>query len=140
MCPSVVFGAGVSNPGVQPVGESWSEDCLLALQRRVSNRILHIEIQGAHEGKALVTMIDESSDPQANIAELLISACYAAPCAVTTDNETAVTAEAQGMMDLKVMVLLGFLVCLGFFFFNGEIHLDYLMHLGGNDDDVELET
>uniref|UniRef100_A0A669E863 Tudor domain-containing protein 1 n=1 Tax=Oreochromis niloticus TaxID=8128 RepID=A0A669E863_ORENI len=81
--------------GVQPVGESWSEDCLLALQRRVSNRILHIEIQGAHEGKALVTMIDESSDPQANIAELLISACYAAPCAVTTDNETAVTAEAQ---------------------------------------------
>nr|XP_004567589.2 tudor domain-containing protein 1 [Maylandia zebra] len=81
--------------GVQPVGESWPEDCLLALQRRVSNRILHIEIQGAHGGKALVTMIDESSDPQANIAELLISAGYAAPCAVTTDNETVVTAEAQ---------------------------------------------
>uniref|UniRef100_A0A3P8PUR5 Tudor domain-containing protein 1 n=1 Tax=Astatotilapia calliptera TaxID=8154 RepID=A0A3P8PUR5_ASTCA len=76
--------------GVQPVGESWPEDCLLALQRRVSNRILHIEIQGAHGGKALVTMIDESSDPQANIAELLISAGYAAPCAVTTDNETCI--------------------------------------------------
>lgn len=113
MCPSVVLGGGVSIPGVQPVGESWSEDCLTALQRRVSNRILHIEIQGAHEGKALVTMIDESSDPQANIAELLISAGYAAPCAVTTDNDTAVTAEAQGRMHLKVMVFSLF----GFFLF-----------------------
>uniref|UniRef100_A0A8C9WZY1 Tudor domain containing 1 n=1 Tax=Sander lucioperca TaxID=283035 RepID=A0A8C9WZY1_SANLU len=65
--------------GVQPVGESWSEDCLLALQRRVSNRILRLEIQGAHEGKALVAMIDEASDPQANVAELLISAGFAAP-------------------------------------------------------------
>ncbi|XP_030611149.1 tudor domain-containing protein 1 [Archocentrus centrarchus] len=81
--------------GVQPVGESWSEECLLALQRRVSNRILHIEIQGAHEAKALVTMIDEASDPQANIAELLISAGYAAPCPVTTNNESAAIAEAQ---------------------------------------------
>uniref|UniRef100_A0A8C4HYP7 Tudor domain containing 1 n=1 Tax=Dicentrarchus labrax TaxID=13489 RepID=A0A8C4HYP7_DICLA len=65
--------------GVQPVGESWSQDCLLALQRRVSNRILRIEIQGAHEGKALVAMIDEASDPQANVAELLTSAGFAAP-------------------------------------------------------------
>uniref|UniRef100_A0A3B5BFI9 Tudor domain containing 1 n=1 Tax=Stegastes partitus TaxID=144197 RepID=A0A3B5BFI9_9TELE len=69
--------------GVQPVGERWSEDCLVALQRRVSNRILRIEIQGEHEGKALVAMIDEASDPQANIAELLICAGYAAPAPVT---------------------------------------------------------
>uniref|UniRef100_A0A4W6CCG7 Tudor domain-containing protein 1 n=1 Tax=Lates calcarifer TaxID=8187 RepID=A0A4W6CCG7_LATCA len=73
--------------GVQPVGERWSEDCLSALQRRVSNRILHIEIQGAHEGKALVAMIDEVSDPQANVAELLISAGYAAPAPITTTND-----------------------------------------------------
>ncbi|XP_039990647.1 tudor domain-containing protein 1 isoform X2 [Xiphias gladius] len=73
--------------GVQPVGEKWSEDCLLALQRRVSNRILRIEIQGAHEGKALVAMIDEASDPQANVAELLISAAYAAPAPVTTSSD-----------------------------------------------------
>ncbi|XP_061611469.1 tudor domain-containing protein 1 isoform X2 [Phyllopteryx taeniolatus] len=65
--------------GIQPIGESWSEECLLALQRRVSNRILHVGIEGAHEGKALVTMIDEASDPQANVAELLISAGYATP-------------------------------------------------------------
>uniref|UniRef100_A0A3Q3KD09 Tudor domain-containing protein 1 n=2 Tax=Monopterus albus TaxID=43700 RepID=A0A3Q3KD09_MONAL len=69
--------------GVQPVGERWSEDCLLALQQRVLNRILRINIQGALEGRALVAMIDESSDPQADVAELLISAGYAVPSPVT---------------------------------------------------------
>ncbi|XP_068440058.1 tudor domain-containing protein 1 isoform X2 [Clinocottus analis] len=73
--------------GVQPVGESWSEDCLLALQRRVSNRILRIDITGAHDGKAFVTMIDEASDPQANVAELLIFAGFAAPAPVPTGSD-----------------------------------------------------
>ncbi|XP_071319718.1 tudor domain-containing protein 1 [Trachinotus anak] len=76
--------------GIQPVGERWSEDCLLALQRRVSNRILRIEILGAHEGKALVAMIDEGSDPQANVAELLISADYAAPAPIPTMSDQQV--------------------------------------------------
>ncbi|XP_072312993.1 tudor domain-containing protein 1 [Eucyclogobius newberryi] len=65
--------------GVQPVEENWSEECLLALQTRISNRILRMEIQGAQEGTALVAIIDEASDPQGNIAELLISAGFAAP-------------------------------------------------------------
>uniref|UniRef100_A0A3Q3X8T6 Tudor domain containing 1 n=1 Tax=Mola mola TaxID=94237 RepID=A0A3Q3X8T6_MOLML len=73
--------------GVQPVGESWSKDCVLALQRRVSNRILRIEIQGEHEGKALVALIDEASDPQTNVAELLTSADFAAPAPVNTSND-----------------------------------------------------
>ncbi|XP_026206588.1 tudor domain-containing protein 1 isoform X2 [Anabas testudineus] len=73
--------------GVRPIRESWSEDCLLALQRRVSNRILRIDIQGAHEGKALVAMIDEASDPQANVAELLIFAGYGAPDSVTISSD-----------------------------------------------------
>ncbi|XP_074476299.1 tudor domain-containing protein 1 isoform X2 [Sebastes fasciatus] len=85
---------------VQPVGESWSEDCLLALRRRVSNRILRIEIQGAHEGKALVAMIDEASDPQANVAELLTSAGFAAPAPIPTSSDqqldqTATPAAAE---------------------------------------------
>ncbi|XP_077407139.1 tudor domain-containing protein 1 isoform X2 [Vanacampus margaritifer] len=63
--------------GIQPVGEKWSEECLLALQRRVCNRILLAIVEGAHEGKALVVMLDEVSDPQDNIAELLISVGYA---------------------------------------------------------------
>ncbi|KAK2820416.1 hypothetical protein Q5P01_023375 [Channa striata] len=46
--------------GVLPTGGSWSNECLLALQRRVSNRILRIVIQGAHEGKMLVAMVDEA--------------------------------------------------------------------------------
>uniref|UniRef100_UPI0037E92CC5 tudor domain-containing protein 1 n=1 Tax=Semicossyphus pulcher TaxID=241346 RepID=UPI0037E92CC5 len=82
--------------GVQPVGESWSKDCLLALQRRVSNRILRVEIQGAHEGKALVAMIDEASDPQANVAELLSSAGFAAPAPIIngSDQQAEQTASA----------------------------------------------
>ncbi|XP_028286193.1 tudor domain-containing protein 1 [Parambassis ranga] len=80
--------------GVQPIGESWSEECLLAMQQRVSNRILHIEIQKIHEGKALVTMLDESSDPQANVAELLISAGYAAAGASSNHEQADVTAAS----------------------------------------------
>ncbi|XP_054623238.1 tudor domain-containing protein 1 isoform X2 [Dunckerocampus dactyliophorus] len=72
--------------GVQPVGESWPEVCLLALQRSVSNRILRTEIQGAHKGKALVTMVDEASDPQSNITELLISAGYGVPSTVKAND------------------------------------------------------
>lgn len=95
---------------MQPVGERWSDDCLMALQRRVSNRILRVEIQGAHEGKVLVAMIDEGSDPQANIAELLISANYAAPAPHPTVGEqqvdqTAVpAAESQGEKQLKSII------------------------------------
>ncbi|KAM9425851.1 tudor domain-containing protein 1 [Pholidichthys leucotaenia] len=85
--------------GVQPVEKNWSEDCLFVLQQRVSNRILCIEIHGADNGKALVTMIDEASDPQANIAELLISAGYAAPAPVISSvqqaSETTIAAESH---------------------------------------------
>lgn len=51
----------------------------MALQMQVSNRILRIEIQGTHEEKALVALIDEGSDPQVNVAELLISAGFGTP-------------------------------------------------------------
>ncbi|XP_069374095.1 tudor domain-containing protein 1 isoform X1 [Paralichthys olivaceus] len=87
--------------GVQPVGVRWSEDCLLALQRRVSNRILRVEIQRADEGKALVAIIDEGSDPQANIAELLISADYAVSAPVATmssDQQVDQTTSASPKM------------------------------------------
>ncbi|KAM3859960.1 tudor domain-containing protein 1 [Diretmus argenteus] len=81
--------------GVQPIGETWSSDCMVALQRTVSNRILRVEIMGVHEGKALVAMIDEASDPQANVAELLISAGYATPAnnSVQQTEQAAAAAE-----------------------------------------------
>uniref|UniRef100_A0AAQ4QZE9 Tudor domain-containing protein 1 n=1 Tax=Gasterosteus aculeatus aculeatus TaxID=481459 RepID=A0AAQ4QZE9_GASAC len=80
--------------GVRPVGESWTEDCVLALQRRVVNRILRIEITGEHDGKLLVTMIDEASDPQANMAELLSSAGFAIPVPTVSDQQAEKTASA----------------------------------------------
>ncbi|XP_060951274.1 tudor domain-containing protein 1 [Limanda limanda] len=89
--------------GVQPVEESWSDDCLLALRRRVSNRILRIEIQSADQGKASVAILDEASDPQANIAELLISAGYAAPAPVaTTSSDQQVDQTASASPELPV--------------------------------------
>ncbi|XP_056285951.1 tudor domain-containing protein 1 isoform X2 [Pseudoliparis swirei] len=82
--------------GVQPVGESWSEDCLLALRQRISNRILRIEITATHDGKAFVTMVDEASDPQADVAELLRFAGFAAsaPIPVGSDLQADQTATA----------------------------------------------
>lgn len=93
--------------GVQPVGEKWSEECILALQQRVSNRILCVKIQGAHEGRALVAMIDKGSDPQGNVAELLTSAGFAAPVAVTTSSnqqdDHKTPAEVHGEMCLQIL-------------------------------------
>ncbi|XP_077358375.1 tudor domain-containing protein 1 [Festucalex cinctus] len=83
--------------GIQPVGENWSEECLLALQRRVCNRILLATVEGALEGKAMVVLLDEASDPQDNIAELLISAGYAslAPVAGPVQSNDSPQAAAQ---------------------------------------------
>lgn len=96
--------------GLQPVGENWSEECILALQRRVSNRILRIEIHGAHEGKALVALIDEASDPQANVAELLTSAGFSTPVTVTSsdeqaDQKVAAAAELHGEQWLQLTAI-----------------------------------
>ncbi|XP_063748517.1 tudor domain-containing protein 1 isoform X2 [Eleginops maclovinus] len=84
--------------GVQPVGEVWSEECLLGLQRSISNRILRVEIQIAQKGKALVAMIDEASDPQANVAELLTAAGFAEPTPLppaSSDQQPEQTAAAE---------------------------------------------
>lgn len=80
---------------MQPIGDSWSEECLLALMQRVSNRILRIDIQGTYEGKVLVTMIDESSDPQADVAELLLSAGYAVPATTSTFQQATGSNQQQ---------------------------------------------
>lgn len=102
---------------------------MLALQRRVSNRILRIEIQGAHEGKALVAMIDEASDPQANVAELLSSAGFSAPAPVPTssdqqaDQKAIATAELHGGKCLKLI---------SNYFDMKKVFKFYLKHTGGN--------
>ncbi|KAJ7984649.1 hypothetical protein DPEC_G00356950 [Dallia pectoralis] len=63
--------------GVRPLAEDWSEETVMMLKRMVCNRFLRVEILGQRDGMALVALIDESSDPQANVAELLVAAGYA---------------------------------------------------------------
>ncbi|XP_076855400.1 tudor domain-containing protein 1 [Brachyhypopomus gauderio] len=64
--------------GVKPTSETWSEDAVMMLKRLVCNRFIKVEILGQRDGMALVSMVDESSDPQTNIAELLVTTGYAA--------------------------------------------------------------
>lgn len=75
----------------------------MVLQKTVLHRILRVEIQGVHEGKALVALYDESSDPQVNAVEMLISAGFSVPAPVTTSHEhqveqkvTTAAAEPHG--------------------------------------------
>ena len=68
------------SPGVQPAGEVWSDNCILALGQAVSNRLMRVEIVGKRDdGTVLVNMQDISSDPQADVAELLLTLRYASP-------------------------------------------------------------
>ncbi|KAF6724964.1 Tudor domain-containing protein 1 [Oryzias melastigma] len=82
--------------GVQPVGDSWSEECISALLRIISNKMVHIEIQSALKGKALVKIIEGEGDSQINVAELLISVNYAIPVESGTPRQTKeTTASAE---------------------------------------------
>lgn len=83
----------------------------MALQRQVSNRILRIEIQGAHEGKALVALIDEGSDPQVNVAELLTSAGFSVPASAMgggdhqLEQKAVISTKKQGGDRLQLKIL-----------------------------------
>lgn len=86
---------------MHPVGENWSRDCILSLQCQLSNRLLRLKIHGVQEGKTLVSMVDEASDPQVDFAELLITACYATPASDSASanlpaEETTAPAETSG--------------------------------------------
>ncbi|KAG7282333.1 hypothetical protein CRUP_002721 [Coryphaenoides rupestris] len=83
-----------------PVMEGcWGDKCMTILQQMVCNRILSVRIVGCSEGKALVVMNDEFSDPQDDVAELLLSMGLADPAPATTagpapDQEAEDTASA----------------------------------------------
>ncbi|XP_051523299.1 tudor domain-containing protein 1-like [Myxocyprinus asiaticus] len=63
--------------GIKPSTGTWSEEATLMVKRLVCNRFIRVEILGKKDGKALVSMIDESSDPQTNVTELLLTMGYA---------------------------------------------------------------
>ena len=70
------------------MGEDWSEECIQALQQAVSNRIVCVEILGKRGGTALVSMMDQSSDPQVDVAQLLLTLCYASPLSTKQQLDT----------------------------------------------------
>ncbi|XP_064858447.1 tudor domain-containing protein 1 isoform X1 [Oncorhynchus nerka] len=81
--------------GVRPTAEVWSEETVLMLRRMVCNRFLRVEILGEREGMALVAMIDEASDPQGNVAEMLVATGYALP-SNHQDEEPTTKGQAEG--------------------------------------------
>ncbi|CAB1337782.1 unnamed protein product [Coregonus sp. 'balchen'] len=81
--------------GVRPTAEAWSEETVLMLRRMVCNRFLRVEILGEREGMALVAMIDEASDPQGNVAEMLVATGYALP-ANHQDEEATTKEQGEG--------------------------------------------
>ncbi|XP_064858451.1 tudor domain-containing protein 1 isoform X6 [Oncorhynchus nerka] len=97
--------------GVRPTAEVWSEETVLMLRRMVCNRFLRVEILGEREGMALVAMIDEASDPQGNVAEMLVATGYALP-SNHQDEEPTTKGQAEGAWtesshDLQVLAELG---------------------------------
>lgn len=60
------------------------------LKLLVCNRFLCVEILGERDGTALISMVDESSDPQTNVAELLVATGHAAVGSMETKEENAV--------------------------------------------------
>lgn len=60
------------------------------LKPLVCNRFIRVEILGERGGTALVSMIDESSDPQTNVAELLVATGHAAVGNIETNEGKAV--------------------------------------------------
>uniref|UniRef100_A0A8B9KDB5 Tudor domain containing 1 n=1 Tax=Astyanax mexicanus TaxID=7994 RepID=A0A8B9KDB5_ASTMX len=81
--------------GIKPTSEAWSEEVILMLKRLVCNRFIQVEILGERDGMALVSMVDESSDPQTNIAEMLVATGYAAVGNMETVKEATKEVESK---------------------------------------------
>uniref|UniRef100_A0AAY5F2E6 Tudor domain-containing protein 1 n=1 Tax=Electrophorus electricus TaxID=8005 RepID=A0AAY5F2E6_ELEEL len=73
--------------GVKPTSDTWSDEAVLMLKHLVCNRFIKVEILGQRDKMALVSLVDESSDPQINIAELLVTTGYAAVDNMETEED-----------------------------------------------------
>uniref|UniRef100_A0A8C2EYZ9 Tudor domain containing 1 n=1 Tax=Cyprinus carpio TaxID=7962 RepID=A0A8C2EYZ9_CYPCA len=87
-----------------PTG-TWSEEAILMVKRLVCNRFIRVEILGKKDGRALVSMIDESSDPQTNAAEVLVNMGYAAIESVETEKNEPTQASFPEMPSLSPPVV-----------------------------------
>uniref|UniRef100_A0A671MIR4 Tudor domain-containing protein 1-like n=1 Tax=Sinocyclocheilus anshuiensis TaxID=1608454 RepID=A0A671MIR4_9TELE len=90
--------------GTSPTG-TWPEEAILMVKRLVCNRFIRVEILGKKDGRALVSMIDESSDPQTNAAEVLINMGYVAIESVETEKNEPTQASLPEMPSLSPPVV-----------------------------------
>lgn len=65
------------------------------LKQLICNRFIRVKILGERDGMALVSMIDESSDPQTNVAELLVATGHAAVGKMETNKKIAVESPSK---------------------------------------------
>lgn len=86
--------------GIKPSTGTWSEEAILMVKRLVCNRFIRVAIMGKKDGKALVTMTDESSDPQTNASELLVTMGYAVVESAQTESKEP-AAQEQPQMPCK---------------------------------------
>lgn len=86
--------------GIKPSTGTWSEEAILMVKRLVCNRFIRVVIMGKKDGKALVTMTDESSDPQTNAGELLVTMGCAVIESVQTENKEPAAQEQLKMPSL----------------------------------------
>ncbi|MCI4384336.1 hypothetical protein PGIGA_G00037500 [Pangasianodon gigas] len=84
--------------GIKPTSDVWSEETIVTLKQLVCNRFIRVEILGEQDGTALVSMVDESSDPQTNVAELLVATGHAAVGNIETKKEEAFESP-DGLVD-----------------------------------------
>ncbi|XP_018968734.1 tudor domain-containing protein 1-like isoform X1 [Cyprinus carpio] len=87
--------------GIKCPAGTWPEEAILMVKRLVCNRFIRVEILGKKDGRALVSMIDESSDPQTNAAEVLVNMGYAAIESVETEKNEPTQASFPEMPSLS---------------------------------------
>uniref|UniRef100_A0A673IGC1 Tudor domain-containing protein 1 n=1 Tax=Sinocyclocheilus rhinocerous TaxID=307959 RepID=A0A673IGC1_9TELE len=91
--------------GIKSPTGTWPEEAILMVKRLVCNRFIRVEILGKKDGRALVSMIDESSDPQTNAAEVLVNMGYVAIESVETEKNEPTQASLPEMPSLSPPVV-----------------------------------
>ncbi|XP_023652742.2 tudor domain-containing protein 1 isoform X2 [Paramormyrops kingsleyae] len=63
--------------GMKPLSDTWTEASVVMLRKIVCNRFLQMKVLGQRSSTALVSLLDEGSDPAICVAEFLVTTGYA---------------------------------------------------------------
>ncbi|MBN3297249.1 TDRD1 protein, partial [Amia calva] len=80
--------------GIKPVSEVWDSEAVQLMKTIVSNKFLKAKIIGKKDIKALVQLADECSDPQTNVAHMMVEMGYALS-EEKMETKTDVTSDTQ---------------------------------------------